>query len=142
MGGTLIPRAMQFEHLHELQKRLCPPVALYHEPAHFRPPSVPQKLSRFLCGRCWTASLAGCQYGTGHQFIARPGEVLRWGAPRSTRAREQEMSAFQILTFARRTNRELLILTMYVLTSSRYLACKRRAVLGADPAAELGSLPI
>jgi hypothetical protein len=29
-----------------------------------------------------------------------------------------------------------------VLTSPGYLACKRRAVLGADTAAELGSLPI
>jgi hypothetical protein len=41
-----------------------------------------------------------------------------------------------------RTIRGLLTLTLEVLTSSGYLACKRRAVLGADTAAELGSLPI
>jgi hypothetical protein len=40
------------------------------------------------------------------------------------------------------TIRELLTLTLEVLTSSGYLACKRHAVLGADQAAELGSLPI
>jgi Integrase core domain len=41
-----------------------------------------------------------------------------------------------------RTIRELITLTLYVLTSSGYLACKRRAVLGADKAAELGSFPM
>jgi hypothetical protein len=41
-----------------------------------------------------------------------------------------------------RTMRVLLTLTLYVPTSSGYLACKRHAVLGADQAAKLGSLPI
>jgi hypothetical protein len=41
-----------------------------------------------------------------------------------------------------RTIRELLTLTLQVPTSSGYLACKRRAVLGAETAAELGSFPI
>jgi hypothetical protein len=40
------------------------------------------------------------------------------------------------------TVRELLTLTLEVLTSSSYLACKRRAVLGAETEAELDSLPI
>jgi hypothetical protein len=41
-----------------------------------------------------------------------------------------------------RTIRELLTRALEVLTSSGYFACKRHAVLGADQAAELGSLPI
>jgi hypothetical protein len=105
MGGALIPRAMQFEHLHELQNACARRLHSFTSLLISVPLRRPQKLSRFLCGRFWTASLAGCQRGTGHQFIACPGrhtEAGRQGALERVRKRNVGVSNFDVCGCKRR----------------------------------------
>jgi hypothetical protein len=47
-----------------------------------------------------------------------------------------------VISYCLEDNQRVTYTYTVVLTSPGYLACKRRAVLGADTAAELGSLPI